>query len=585
MIDEIVPSQGVHQPGRHVGRWQLAVIGVVVALAAAIGAVLGFTVLGPRSNALEGAASYLPANTVVYAEARLDLSPAQAGSLHAILERFPAADADLMPLDAIGSAIDEGLSSSSSAITYADDVAPWFDGRVGLGLLDYPLAAMTTGETTVPKMAALFGVKDPAAAQAFADTLRHEAESSGATLESTEHAGVTIWAAGGTGPTAAPPGAFAMTADQVLVGESVATVEALIDTHAGSESLASRAELQQLAGHLPADWAGFFAVDTRQMAQQMRDAVGASDPAIAAALEPYLASIPAMGVGALTLQGDAFAFDAATGLPGGDLTPQNGQRALAAQVPADALFFSDGGHVGSGLAQLITTMRASIGAGPGGEDAKRMLQQAEAALGADLEEFVRWIDDGAITVGWGAGAPYAGLVLQADNVETATTRINQLRALLDLAAGQAGQQIKVSTDTVAGVEVTTIDFSAALGTGGVLPNMPQAKIQYAIRDDTVLIGIGGDFINRTLNLADGDSLADAQRFTVAVARFGGPDNAGVTFLDLAAVLGVVEQVAGPGLPPEYASRIQPNLEPLDYLATVTRVDGDVVVSRGGLVLR
>ena len=39
------------------------------------------------------------------------------------------------------------------------------------------------------------------------------------------------------------------------------------------------------------------------------------------------------------------------------------------------------------------------------------------------------------------------------------------------------------------------------------------------------------------------------------------------------------------LPPEYATEIQPNLEPLDYLAGVTRVEDGAVVTRYGLVLR
>jgi hypothetical protein len=585
--EDVVTHSGVPEPGSRMSRWQLAVIAAVVALAAAIGVVLGFTVLSERSNALGGAASYLPSDTVFYAEARLDLAPAQASSLHAILERFPAADAEMVLLDEIGKAIDGGLTGSGSPITYAADVKPWFDGRVGIGLLNYPLAALTAGDATVPDMAALFGVKDPVAAQAFADALHQAGESSGATFDSTQHAGVTIWASRSPNPSGMSmgEGAFAVTADQMLVANSSATIEALLDANAGSESLGTRRELQQLVGHLPADWVGFFAVDTRQIIDATRDAVAKQDPSVAAVMEPYLANVPPLAVSSFSLKDDALVMDAAASLPGGDLAPQNSRRDLAAQVPGDALFFADGGNVGSGLAQLVTAMRAGIAAQPGGEDAKQMLQQSEAALGADLEDFVRWIDSGALAVGWSGDAPYGGLVLKAADAGAATARVNQLRALLDLAVSQSGVQIKVTTDTVAGVEVTTVDFAAALGGPGATTGMPEAKVQYAIRDDTVLIGVGGDFVARSLRLADGKSLAESDRFAAAVSRFGGDDNAGVVFLDLAAIRGVVEKAAGQGLPPEYASQIKPNLEPLDYLATVTRVDGDVVVSSGGLVLR
>jgi hypothetical protein len=35
----------------------------------------------------------------------------------------------------------------------------------------------------------------------------------------------------------------------------------------------------------------------------------------------------------------------------------------------------------------------------------------------------------------------------------------------------------------------------------------------------------------------------------------------------------------------YADEVRPNLEPLDLIAGVTRVDGERVISRVGLVLR
>ena len=55
-------------------------------------------------------------------------------------------------------------------------------------------------------------------------------------------------------------------------------------------------------------------------------------------------------------------------------------------------------------------------------------------------------------------------------------------------------------------------------------------------------------------------------------------------MDLAGVRQAVEQAAGTMLPAEYGAQIKPNLEPFDYLISVTRVEGNVVVSRGGVVL-
>ena len=109
----MITEQGVPQPAAQGGLrpsgWQLAVIGAVVALAAGIGLVLGFTVLAPRANPLGGAASYVPDDSVMYFEARLDQSPAQAQAFRAVVQRFPAVKADKPLLETIGALIDKGI--------------------------------------------------------------------------------------------------------------------------------------------------------------------------------------------------------------------------------------------------------------------------------------------------------------------------------------------------------------------------------------------------------------------------------------------------------------------------------------------
>ena len=68
-------------------------------------------------------------------------------------------------------------------------------------------------------------------------------------------------------------------------------------------------------------------------------------------------------------------------------------------------------------------------------------------------------------------------------------------------------------------------------------------------------------------------------------RFGGDDNAGAFYLDLVTLRETLESQAGEMLPPEYASEMLPYLEPLDFLAGVTRVDNGTAVTSYGLVLR
>ena len=582
ITQDVATSQGVPEPGRRLSRWQLAVIGAVVALAAAIGLVLGFTLVGPRSGTLGAAASYLPADTVIYGEVRLDLSPAQAGSLRSILERFPAADADLVPLDAIADAMDQGLATTGSSLTYAKDVEPWFDGRLAFAALDYPMGGtLDVANAKLPSMAALLGVKNAAAATAFGDALRDLGNQSNVTLTSSQHAGVTIWSTADSDTNSSF--AYAVTADELLVANGRSTIEKLLDAHAGGQSLASRQELGELVSHLPADWVGFLALDARQMVAELKTELQQSDPSVAALLDPYIANIPAFAVTTLSLQADALAFDGASTMPGGNLAPANNRRDLAAQVPADTLFFADGSRIGTGLAQAITGIKAGVAAQTDGSQAIAQLKQVEAAMGADLEDFVSWIGDGALAVGANSGTAYGGLVLEADDVDAATKRLGQLRSLVELGAQQSGQEVSITTEKVQGVDVTTIRAATGMS-GDVGPVVPDVIVQYAVKDGTVLIGFGDQFVARSLGLAEGDSLAQSARFKAAVARFGGDDNAGVAFMDLAGVRQAVEQAAGTMLPAEYGAQIKPNLEPFDYLISVTRVEGNVVVSRGGVVL-
>ncbi|HEX6656381.1 MAG TPA: DUF3352 domain-containing protein [Candidatus Limnocylindria bacterium] len=584
-MTEIVPSQRMPQGQGRMSRWQLAVVGAVVALAAGIGLVLGFTLVGQRaSGALGAAASYLPADTVMYGETRLDLSPTQAGSLRAILHRFPAADEDVVLLDAIGDALDQGFSAAGTSLTYDKDVASWFDGRVAFAALDYPVAANTdVANAKLPRAVALLGVRDAGAATTFGDALRDLAGSSGVTLTSSQHAGVTIWSS--TDSETNSSFAYAVTPDELLIANGRASVETLLDVHVGSQSLGARQDLQALIGQLPTDRVGFFAVDMKQMVHELRTELQAKDPAVGALLDPYINQVPALAVAALSLEDDAFVLTGASSMPGGDLAPANSRRDLAARVPGDALLFADGSDVGKRLAQVTTAMKAALAAQPSGSEMTKQLDQVESALGAKLEDFVSWIGDGALAVGATNGTPYGGLVLEANDVQAATARLRQLRSLAELGVGQAGAQIKVSTATVAGVEVTTISATAP-GDMSLAPGVSrQVVVQYAIKDDTVLIGFGDHFVGRSLGLAPGDSLAASSRFQQAVGRFGGDDNAGVTFLDLAGVRQAVELTMAPMLPDDYATQVKPNTEPFDYLANVQRVEGGVVVSRGGVVLR
>jgi hypothetical protein len=315
------------------------------------------------------------------------------------------------------------------------------------------------------------------------------------------------------------------------------------------------------------------------------DTAAAADPESAELMRRLIESQPMRGVVAFSAAGDRLAFDAVSTAPIGPFAVENADRGLADEVPGDALYYSEAGNIGRSFATLIATIKDAAGQVPGGAD---QLDTIESALGADLGELVSWIDDGALAVGWDGSEPYAGMVLVPNDVDAAKRRLDQLTTFAGLGALDPSSGIKVDKEEVDGVTVTTIHWSEASAGDMMVPVPTSLVVEFAVTDDRALIGVGDQFVRRALALDAGDSLAAKTRFTDAVAEVGGPDNAGVAWLDLAGVRTAVEHALGPMLEGEegamYTSEIRPWLEPLDRFVSVSRVEGDLVVQHAALMV-
>jgi hypothetical protein len=464
-------------------------------------------------------------------------------------------------------------------------VAPWFDGTFAFAMLDYPLNA-DPANLSMPSMLGMFGVRDAEAAGELIETLRSEAAEQGSTFSSSDHRGVTIWSLDVEPDPNLPMQnlgfAYAVTDDQLLLANGAETIRSALDAEAG-DSLANTDGVGGLLDALPEERAGTMVVNSAAMISQLRTELEAARPGLAEAMAVYLDAVPPIGVASLAFAEDAVLMDGVTSLPEGPLAPANSQRDLAAMVPGDAIFFADGSRLGPALEQMVLSLKATLALGPMGEQQLAELDGVEQALGAELEEYFSWIGDGAMAAGWDGQAPYFGLVLRADDPEAAARRLDQLGALAELAAAGGGAQVGVDTETVDGVEVTRITYQDPLS--GDLGPLSEVALEYALDGDVALVGIGRDFVRSAVARDPADSLARSDRYGAAVSRFGGSNNSGTFYLDLTglrlAVEGAIPQTGDPG----YAQEVRPNLEPLDVLVGVTRVDGDQVVSRMGLVLR
>lgn len=579
------------RPAASTPAWRIAVIALVGLLAVGIGVAAASFLLNTRAAAMGSGAAYVPGDAPFYLEARLEPSTAQDGALRELLGRFPPIEGiDLeQPLHAqLVEKLDAALAGEATGITWSADVEPWFDGHLAIAVTDLPASAMTMPASPmevpeVPPIVVLLGVTD---AREAADAIERLVAKAGenVTFTETAHAGVTIRSVENQ-----DGGAYAITEDQVVIGSDADAVVAALDTHAsGTGTLAEMTEMRRLTDTLPADWLVFATYDLTAVMAEAFTAAGTASPEVTAAFESLLEHQPLRGAMAVSATGDRILLDAATDPPTGPFAVENAERGLADEVPGDALYYSEAGNLGSAFAAVIGPIKQAVSSTPDGEE---QLRTAEAALGADLEELVSWIDDGAMVIGYDGTEPYGGLVLVPNDVAAAERRLGQLASFARLGALDPSSGLSIDERDVAGVTVTSIRWEDPnAGTEAMmLPTPPSVVVEYAVTDDRALIGVGDAFVGRALALDEPDSLASLPRYADAIAEFGGTENAGVTWLDLAGTRLAIETALGPMLEagdPDgvYERQIRPWLLPLDRLVGVMRLDGDVLIQRGALLV-
>lgn len=577
-----------------VGGWHALVIGLVAVLAVGGGIAAGSFLLNGRDAGTGEAAGYIPADAPFYLEWRLDPSAEQDAALRDLLGAFPPIEGlDLArPLyEQLGEVIDEQLATQDEIdLTWSADVEPWFDGSLAMAVTEIDVEALAVptdpmAEPPMPGMLVVAGVTDADAARAFVDKLVAEAEGTGQTFTATEHAGVTIRAAG-------EEGAFAVTDSAILAAPDAAAIQAAIDLAGNGEgNLAGTPDMQAMVDALPSDWIGFATYDfTEIMAASLTEASSA-DPTMGAAMRELLDHQPMRGAAAFTAGGDRFAMDAVTPQPTGPFTMENADRSLASEVPGDVLFYSESGNIGAALSAILATVKDAAASEP---EAAEQIGMAEAALGADLEELVAWIDDGAIVAGWDGTAAYGGLLLVPNDVEAAERRLSQLATFAGLAGFDPSSGISVTERDVSGTTVTSIEW-ADPNAGDVEEfGMPLGvtagfTVELAVTEDRAIIGLGDAFVEKILAGAADGSLADEARYADAIADLGGTPNAGVSWMDLRSLRETLESTLGSMLGSvdadgAYGADIQPWLLPLDRAVSVTVVADDLVVQRSALLI-
>lgn len=582
-MSAIAPSDGhiTTAPDSRTRLRRAGAIGIVAVLAVAIGAALGAFLIDGRGGGIGTAGSYVPEDAALYLELRLEPSGEQDKALRELLGRFPPIEGvDLSrPLaESLTAHLNELLAAEGAGVTWTNDVAPWFDGRVAIAITDAPMIASRPDSTAAPDDfpgVVLLGVRDRAAAEGAIDRLLAEIEPRPDFSES-PHGAYTI--------RESTTGAYALTDDQLVMGGTAGAVRAALDAHESGSSLAQSADLGSLTAGLPDDWLAFGVYDLSGVMADALAQLGTESPELTGSFEALLGNLPTRMAFSISASGEGLVMDAISDVPSGPFTPENADRGLADEVPGDALYYSEAGNVGPALAALIEALKGALASDPA---VAEQIRRAELALGADLGELVSWIGDGAIAVGWDGAEPYGGLVLVPTDVAAAERRLGQLGAFAGLAALDPTSGVSVTEADVGSVTVTTIRWETPPEPDAAFAAPQGIVIQFAVTDERAIVGVGESFVRRVLELDASDSLASQPRYSDAIADLGGSTNAAVTWLDLAGMREALEGALGPiesMLGAAYESDVRPWLLPLDRVVSVSRVDGERLETRAMLIV-
>jgi hypothetical protein len=580
----VIPPPGSDPRRASRGRWAVALGVVGLVAAGTVLAVVNLTGASPSATVT----GYVPSDSVMYGEVRLDLPGDQRAEIGEFLSKFPGF-ADQAALD---TKIDEVLDrlvqeGTDGEQTFTTDIKPWFDGEVAFAVGPLPVGAADGADPMAvaadARALVLLSIKDEALARAWFGDAMGEAGVTGTTQD---HAGTSLTVF--SDPEA--PGveaAFGIVGGKVAIAGDLDSVKAAIDT-GGDSAFATSEDVAAAAGALEGDSIGFMFMDARAFLDTALDAAEglASAPPMSDAL---LAQVPDWIAFRMRIEGDALLLDTAMQdvptAPGPQANRANG---VADWAPASTIFLAAGNDYGATLLDTVELYRQE----PALEEVFTGIEQAAGMLGG-LEGALGWMGDSAIVVSEGADSAEGGIVSVPADAAGARQFLTTIRSFATLAGGQMG--IEVREEAYAGATITIVSLGSlqdlagmAGGMGGVPvpvdPSSPlpegDVELAYTATDDIVVIGSGPNFVKAVLDAGTGASLADDARYAGLVGRVGA-EHTGVTFVDVAAVRGLLEGLlaeASADERAEYEESVKPFLEPFDAIVGAA-VAGDVDTQR------
>ncbi len=553
-------------------RWAIAVGVVALVVVASAFAFSLFT--GRAANAV--VLGYVPQDSIMYGEVRMDLPGDQRANVGSFLSRFPG----FADQSTIETKIDEILDrlvgeASGGSQAFSTDVKPWFAGQIAFSVGALPDPDDVTSNpvpTEGARFLVLVSIKDEALARAWFDGIIAESGEQTAT-ETYNGATLTLFTAADE-----PAAAFATVGGKVAIAGDVVSVKAAIDT-GGNGAFANQAEPKAALDATTGDHVGFVYIALRPLLDWSSQ-LAESEMAGELPSDALLGMIPDWTAFALRVEGDALLMESIAPPAAQAAAATNRTSTVADHVPGSAVALSISHDYGQGLLDTLETYRSE----PELAEVVEAIDQAIGFLGGP-DAAVGWIGDLGVTVTQADDSIEGGLIIAPTDADSAEGLFTSLHTLASLGGSQMG--IEVREEPYAGTTITIIDFGDVgdlAGAAGVPPDVSvggvtpagNVELAYALTDQVVVIGVGPGFVRHVLDTTAATSLGSTERFKSASNRAG--QGSGVGYVDITAIRGLLEAALAENAPADlaaYEAEIKPFLEPFDVLVATTKLDGNL----------
>jgi hypothetical protein len=546
------------------GRWIIGLGAVALAIAVTIGAVLAF-----GQPAAATALQYVPGDSAVVVEIRLDLPGDQMQNLGSALAHFPGfADPSTLSTK-LDEALDKFVAMASDGkASYVTDLKPWINGPLFIAATADALSAASSA-TSAPQGGLISATTNGAVtcAAAFKDqTVSHETYQN---LDLVLSADKSM--------------ACAVDGRQAVIGDT-ATVRKALDAKAAGTGMHKNANYTAARAALGGDRLTTVYMDGAAFAKLMP----ASEQVLPSGFGDLLGAIPDWLMFGARAESDAFVLDfvaapVAPSAAGPSLlaVPPAHASVLTEMVPGDTVAFVELQGAGVGLQNMLTQLRTV----PELASSLEMLD----GLGS-TSELLGWIEDVGVAVSVHGTTVDGAVLLVATDEMAATTRVASLNALLTLAG--SGDGMEVTKSTIAGTAVTTVtitDVGSLIPPGsapgiGSIPATGPISFSLAAHGKVVLVTTGEAAMTAFLNTTASTSLAENAAFKHATAR--GLQNAQTTmYLGVGATVELVKGFLPADELAKYQSDVAPYVDPFEAVLAQGSTSADGSRSRFVVTVR